>query len=168
MIYLKKINEEIIYPYQLGSLQKEYPQTSFPREKSLLLLSEYGVFPVQETEQPGYDPNTHKLMENSPLLVNYEWIQQWEIIELTAEELFDRIPKTVTALQGMRAIKAAGLIEGFITWKNSLDPIEDFETLAFLEKAQTWVYDDPILNNALISLNLIEQKDNLFKLANTL
>lgn len=78
------------------------------------------------------------------------------------------VPKTVTALQGMRAIKAAGLVPAFLAWKGALDPVTDFEITAFLEKAQNWVYDDPILNAALVSLGVANQKAALFTLANSL
>ena len=74
----------------------------------------------------------------------------------------------VTALQGMRAIQAAGLVAEFLAWKNSLDPVDDFEALAFLEKAQTWRADDPTLNAALLALGIADQKDALFALAATL
>jgi hypothetical protein len=168
MLYIRIINEEIIYPYQIGNLRKDYPQTSFPKEQSLGLLANYNIYSVLETDPPTYDQDTHSLIELEPLLINNIWVQQWDLRLLTEEELFEKIPKFVTALQGMRVIKEMELVESFVQWKNSLDQIEDFEVLSFLDKAQNWVYDDPILNNALISLNLIEQKDNLFKLANTL
>ena len=77
-------------------------------------------------------------------------------------------PPSVTALQGMRAIAATGLVAAFLEWKAGLDPVTDFETIAFLDKAQTWVYDDPILNAALIALGIEAQKDALFTLAGTL
>lgn len=71
----------------------------------------------------------------------------------------------VTALQGLRAIQAAGLVTAFLAWKTSLDPVTDFEALAFLEKAQTWRSDDPILNAAMTALGIADQKDALFALA---
>ena len=104
----------------------------------------------------------------SPINLNGNWTQQWTIRNLTPEELQDRIPKVVSTLQGMLAIKEAGLVPAFLAWKATLDPVIDFETLAFLEKAQTWVYDDLILNEALVALGIESQKDALFTLANTL
>ena len=78
------------------------------------------------------------------------------------------VPESVTALQGMRAVKAAGLVEQFIAWKTGLDPVHDFETIAFLDKAESWRYDDPILQDALDAFGIVEQKDELFLLAATL
>ena len=79
-----------------------------------------------------------------------------------------QVPQRVTALQGMLSVKAAGLVEAFITWKAALDPINDFEVIAFLEKAEYWDYNNPILDTALAALGAIEQKDALFINAATL
>lgn len=76
--------------------------------------------------------------------------------------------QSVTALQGMLAISAFGLIEQFNNWKASLDPVLDFEVIAFLDKAQHWEYDSPVLNAALLVLGIEEHKDTLFELASTL
>ena len=76
---------------------------------------------------------------------------------------------TVTALQGMLAIQQAGLVAGFTAWKASLDPIDDFATIAFFEKAQTWRRDDPTLLSAATALGISKnQLDELFILAVTL
>lgn len=75
---------------------------------------------------------------------------------------------TVTALQGMRAIKYFGLAESFLAWKAGLDPVDDFEDLAFLDKAATWRYDNPTLDRGLVALGVLEQKPTLFTVAATL
>ena len=75
---------------------------------------------------------------------------------------------SVTALQGMLAISAFGLIEQFNTWKASLDPVLDFDVIAYIDKAQHWEYDSPVLNAALLLLGIEEHKDTLFELASTL
>jgi hypothetical protein len=68
----------------------------------------------------------------------------------------------------MRAIAAAGLAQAFLTWKASLDPLHDFEAIAFLDKAQSWRADNPILITALETLGVADQKDALFELAASL
>ena len=82
--------------------------------------------------------------------------------------LVPEVPQSVRALQGMRAIKAAGLVNVFVAWKAALDPIVDFEIIAFLDKAENWQYDDPILDSALDNFGVSEQKDALFILASQL
>lgn len=78
------------------------------------------------------------------------------------------VPQSVKALQGMRAIKHAGLAQKFVDWKATLDPIVDFEVIAFLEKAENWNHDDPIVDEALTSFGELGRKDELFVLASTL
>ena len=76
---------------------------------------------------------------------------------------------TVTALQGMLAIQAGGMVAGFNTWKASLDPVDDFAVIAFFEKAPTWRRDNPYLIQGATALGLSsEQIDSLFALAATL
>lgn len=157
-----------VYPYQPTQLRVENPNASFPSEMADALLAEFGVYPVRPTSRPEYDPATQTLSEALPSYENGAWVQTWAVRDLTAEELQARVPRSITPLQGMRAIKVAGLISGFYAWKNALDPVDDFEAIAFLEKAQTWDYDDPTLNAALEALGVMAQKDALFTLAATL
>lgn len=80
-----------------------------------------------------------------------------------------RLSKTVTALQGMLAIQSAGLAAGFNAWKSTLDPVVDFATIAFFEKAQTWKRDNEYLIQGATALGLTDaQLDGLFDLAETL
>lgn len=70
---------------------------------------------------------------------------------------------TVTALQGMLSIKQAGLTAAFVAWKSGLDPVDDFEMIAFFEKAQAWKRDNPYLIQGATALGLTEtQLDELF------
>ena len=76
---------------------------------------------------------------------------------------------TITALQGMLAIQAGGMVAGFNTWKATLDPVDDFAVIAFFEKAPTWRRDNPYLIQGATALGLTsEQIDSLFALAATL
>lgn len=73
----------------------------------------------------------------------------------------------VTALQGMLAIDSAGLSATFEAWANH--PSRTFSERAFINKAQTWQRDDPVLTAAALSFGLSEsQIDDLFILAKTL
>lgn len=156
------------YPYHPEQLRRDVPGTSFPSQFSDRLLADYGVYPVVATPPPNHDPTIQAVVETLPRMDNTQWTQTWAVRDLTPAELFDRIPKSVSALQGMRAIQAAGLVQAFLAWKSSLDPVADFEAMAFLDKAQNWVYDDPIIDDALTRLGVAEQKAALFTLAATL
>jgi hypothetical protein len=94
-----------------------------------------------------------------------QWRETWTVQPKSPEP----VPEEVTALQGLRAIKQAGLVASFLTWKSDLDPIEDFDMLAFFEKAPTWRRDNPYLIQGATALGLTDaQLDNLFALAATL
>ena len=155
-------------PYSVTDLRRANPQTCFPAQPDDADLAKFGVYRLTSTPPPVVDAATQVVDEGPPALIGGFWTQQWTVRDLTPTELFDRIPKSISALQGMRAIKAAGLVPAFLAWKATLDPVEDFETLAFLDKAQTWVWDDPTLNTALAQLGMQEQKAALFTLAGTL
>lgn len=85
-----KINNQTVekYPYSIGNLRKDNPQTSFPKNPSDTILAEWGVFPVIET-QPIFDPVTQIYIENG--CVYNESLNQWEtgwlIRDKTEEEL---------------------------------------------------------------------------------
>lgn len=145
-----------------------YRNVSFPSVMSAGVVLSLGLAPLLPAAPPAYDPATETVEETTPLRVNGVWTQQWAVRALTPEELQARVPRAVTALQGLRAIHAAGLAPAFLEWKAGLDPIADFEALAFVDKAQTWVYDDPTLVAALAALGLTAQRDTLFTLAATL
>ena len=168
-MYARIENDIIIkYPMSLFELKKEFPDINFGLIISNELLNTLNVVVINESSKPTYNENTQKIIESAPELIDGQWTQQWSIVDLTEQELEDRIPKVITALQGMLAIKAAGLVSGFLYWKSTLDPVDDFETISFLEKAQNWTYDDPILNSALVILGIEDQKAALFTLASTL
>lgn len=131
-------------------------------------LDYYGVFAVQESERPTYDGATQALEELLPAQTEGVYTRQWRVRDLTADELHARVPKSVSKLQGMLAIAEVGLAADFLAWKAGLDPVADFAALAFLEGAQTWEYDNALLNAALVALGVEEQKDALFFLAASL
>ena len=152
-----------------SEIRNAWPNTSFPIELPEALIEEFlGLLPIIQTAIPNYNEFTEIAEEIAPVLIETQWTQQWQIRTLTAEEVYDRIPKSVTPLQGMLAIDYAGLTAQFLSWKAGLDPVLDFKTIVFLEKAQSWEYDNYILDDALIALEIVEQKAALFTLAATL
>ena len=77
------------------------------------------------------------------------------------------VPQEVDALQGLKAIDAAGISAAYETWAN--DPKRKFLEKAFINRARTWRRDDPVLSAGAAALGLsAEQLDQLFVLAATL
>jgi len=85
-----KINNQIVekFPYSIGDLRKDNPQTSFPKNPSNVTLAEWGVFPVVYTSA-SYDPATQIATQQG--CIYNEQLQRWEtdwiIRDKTAEEL---------------------------------------------------------------------------------
>jgi hypothetical protein len=76
---------------------------------------------------------------------------------------------SITALQGMMAINQLGMTGAFLSWKAGLDPMADFETLAFIEKALHWSPEHPAILAAAVAFGMtLEQKAGFFALAKTL
>lgn len=90
-MYLK-LNNEVAekYPYTIGELRKDNPQTSFPSQIPESLLNDYGVFKVEPTEQPsvGFDKN---VSEGQPELIDGVWKQVWVVSDASYEEHLSRV-----------------------------------------------------------------------------
>ncbi len=74
---------------------------------------------------------------------------------------------SITALQGLLAIDAAGLSSAYEAWANNTE--RTFVEKAFINKAQIWKRDDTTLLSATAMFGLTEtQVDDLFILGATL
>lgn len=74
------------------------------------------------------------------------------------------VPESVTALQGLLAIDAAGMSAAYEAWATHAD--RTFAEKAFINKAMTWKRDDPVLLAGAAALNLnSDAVDNLFRAA---
>jgi hypothetical protein len=91
------------YPYSIGRLRKDNPQTSFPRSPSDALLASYDVFPVTRTERPDCDPITEDVVEQTPVFEDGAWVQVWAILPVSPEEAARRWEDQVNAIRQQRA-----------------------------------------------------------------
>ena len=87
MLYLKAIDNVVEqYPYSLGQLRKDNPNTSFPKQPSLAGLAEFDMYPVTEVTPTLADGE--KLVKVwTPTLVSGEWILPHQAVAKTAEDL---------------------------------------------------------------------------------
>ena len=86
MTMIRVTEAETIWPYSLGQLRADEPTKSFSSSPSDWELSVFGVFRVQATAQPETDPAVERVVEGQPVLVDGQWQQQWEIVELSDAE----------------------------------------------------------------------------------
>lgn len=92
------------FPYTVGDLKKDNPQTSFPHAPSDALLAEHHVYPVANT-QPGHNPNT-QIAEPAGCVYNdalSRWETAWTVRDLTAEELATRRAEEIEQIRAARA-----------------------------------------------------------------
>lgn len=83
-MYTRIINNQPIWPYTPDLLKIEEPGTSFPKVITEELLNEFQVFSVLIDSKPTttYQQDAIRL---DPVLENGQWVQHWNIIEVTEE-----------------------------------------------------------------------------------
>jgi hypothetical protein len=112
-MYLRIKDGGIIeYPFPLGRLRNENPNTSFPREMAAEMLAEYGIYPVASSEQPE-TTLTQYPVEQTPELVNGVWTQVWAMADFSPEEVARRQQKEADAAHAA-AVKADAFVQTFV------------------------------------------------------
>jgi hypothetical protein len=75
------------YPYNVGQLRRDNPNTSFPKLIPSEMLESYGVYTVVYTDMPSIDDRTQKVEQDAtPSLVDGAWTIGWTTSSKTAEE----------------------------------------------------------------------------------
>lgn len=76
----KTTREEITF----AQLKERFPLTLFPGD----FAEDFEDYaPVQQVDQPAHDPATQKAIELAPVEADGVWVQQWEVVQLTQQEL---------------------------------------------------------------------------------
>jgi hypothetical protein len=86
MLYVKVTNGSIQYPYTIGQLRKDNPNTSFPAYISADTLAAYDVYAIQEVPAPEVDPLTQRHEQTTPVLVDGKWTQTWQVVQLPEDQ----------------------------------------------------------------------------------
>jgi hypothetical protein len=74
------------WPYSLAELRLDEPSRSFSSAPSNADLAHYDVFRVVPQPAPTFDPATHREVEVQPFDADGQWLQQWELVELSEAE----------------------------------------------------------------------------------
>jgi hypothetical protein len=80
-----------IFPYSIGDLRRDNPNTSFPRNPSDAVLADWNMFPVVEQSPPEYNPANQNLNQLNPTFTAGEWLQTWQVTAASAEEIAERL-----------------------------------------------------------------------------
>ena len=88
-MYVKITNGNVdTYPYSVGQLRRDNPNTSFPKKIPEAVLNGWGVYSVTTLDQPVYDIKTQNIqMEETPSLVDGNWSIGYIITSKTTEEI---------------------------------------------------------------------------------
>jgi hypothetical protein len=77
------------YPYSIGELLQDNPNTSFPAVIPNERLADWGVYPVTPAEYPQVD-YTKDVIEETPNLINGVWYQDYTVVDATPEQIAQR------------------------------------------------------------------------------
>lgn len=159
-MYIKKETKEVFSSKQ--QIRQLYPNVSIGEKSD---LSSFGIFLVEKTNPPEITSNQY-LIKGEP--EEYELNKFRETWIISENKTFDEyIPESVTPLQGLLILDQLGLSDQYTQWSN--DPARTFIEKAFIEKAQSWRFDNPVLDSAIKVFGLTEEdKINFFKLAASL
>ena len=87
MLLVKATNDTVQqYPYSIGLLRKDNPNTSFPKQVSAEDMASFNVYPVTEVTPTVSD--TQKLVKVwTPTLVGGDWVLAHEAVDLTSDDI---------------------------------------------------------------------------------
>ena len=103
-MYLRIVNENITYPYSIEQLRQDNYNVSFPINLTTELLSEWGVFAVQQTTKP--NDYTKNIVEGTPTLIDGVYYQNWVQSDATEAEIADKIENKWIDDAGIEAAEA--------------------------------------------------------------
>jgi len=108
-MYVKITNGTVdTYPYSVGQLRRDNPQTSFPKQVPNEMLAEYGIYPVTIETAPSFDMRTQKATQgDAPILVDGEWVLTWSTTSKTTEEIQEYDDKIAVQNRATRDSKLA-------------------------------------------------------------
>jgi len=88
MAYLKAKDGEVEkFPYTLGMLRRDNPNTSFPSTLSPSMLASYDVYEVKVEAAPTVDEKNYKAVRaNTPVEEVGQWVLKWSVVEKTPAE----------------------------------------------------------------------------------
>jgi hypothetical protein len=88
-MYVKVTNGTVdTYPYNVGQLRRDNPNTSFPKKVPDQMLADYGIFPVTRADAPSIDTRTQVVTQKAvPELVGDNWVIGWDVSSKTSEEI---------------------------------------------------------------------------------
>ena len=124
------------YPYSVGLLRKENPNTSFPKKVSAEDMASFNVYPVTEVTPTVED--TQKLVKVwTPTLVGGDWVLAHEAVDLTSDDIAEATAvlaanarekrDALLAATDFYALSDVSMSEAMTTYRSDLRDISDQE-----------------------------------------
>lgn len=85
------------FPYTVGDLRRDNPNTSFPRRIPDELMRGYGAYPVHPVPAPDITGRTQRLERKAqPHEEGGQWVIGWNVVEKAAADIeqYDRMAET--------------------------------------------------------------------------
>ena len=133
------------YPYTIGELRRDNPNTSFPKKPTEATLASWGVYPVANVDSPAFSYATQNLTEGNPVLVDGQWQQTWVITEATPEEVSQRAAQQSDDMRNKRdqliantdwmALSDNTMSAGWATYRQALRDITSHVNFPYLTEA---------------------------------
>lgn len=124
-MFVKVVDGKVAkFPYSVGQLRRDNPNTSFPKIIPDGTLEAYGVFRVSELPAPSFDSWTHYLEYNPvPVLQDGRWVTVPTVYALTQDQI---------------DIRDASLAEGIRAERDALIAATDWMALSDVVMSEAW------------------------------
>ena len=88
-MYVKLSNGAVDqFPYTVGDLRRDNPNTSFPKNPTNDMLADWDVYPVTHLAQPDFNEATQKIARDAtPSLNGSSWELGWTVSDKTSQEI---------------------------------------------------------------------------------
>lgn len=92
------------FPYTVGDLRRDNPNTSFPRQIPVETMAAHGMVGVLQREAPSHNELTHFVEYASvPVLEDGWWVLLPMVRELSSEQLAERSASAAALVRGQRS-----------------------------------------------------------------
>ena len=146
-MYVKTTNGNVdTYPYNVGQLRRDNPNTSFPKRIPDEMLADWGVYPVTVLEVPSHDERTQRIEQNAqPHQESGEWFIGWSVVEKTPEEVQQYEDNAASSVRSQRnallsdtdwmALSDNIMTPEWATYRQGLRDITDHANFPWLDDA---------------------------------
>lgn len=103
-MFVKVLNGAVAqYPYTVGMLRRDNPNTSFPKRLSEATLAAFNAHVVSHDVEPAFDARTQKIVSSDvPVFKGGAWVIEKSVADLTAEEAQELYAAKSSAVRSKR------------------------------------------------------------------